>query len=238
MKEVIGLLIFIVIATITIFLVVDKRIGSTLTIILLVFSVISGLAAANYDIIKKLKWKDFELELEAVKSDIKDLRIQIQQSLTLKQQISTTVNNIMKVEKEIANIKEAIHQHYSAFKTELFKKEDLGKKMMVFPNPANPNNSSLIYFELEDIPENNSVIVSCQTGVAPSSVYDVNANIITLKHDVREKNFMKDNNAFYEIKYVPTFTVNKNLYSVKDMKFQPLEEGEFHAEHPLKENKN
>ena len=60
MKEITALLIFIVIATITIYLSVEKRINIHLTIVFLIFAILAGLAAANYDIVKRLKWKDFE----------------------------------------------------------------------------------------------------------------------------------------------------------------------------------
>lgn len=73
MKEIIGLLVFICIAIVAIYLSVAKRIDYKLTLVLLLFSILAGFTVANYDIIKRLKWGDFELEtakkeLEGVKN--------------------------------------------------------------------------------------------------------------------------------------------------------------------------
>lgn len=62
MKEVIGLIIFLSFSIIIIYLAVNKQIGTGLASILLGFSILSGFGIANYDLIKKIKWKDIEIE--------------------------------------------------------------------------------------------------------------------------------------------------------------------------------
>jgi hypothetical protein len=222
MKEVIGLLIFIGIFVITIFLYVDRKINTNFACFLLLFSIAAGLAAANYDILKRFKLAFFELE--TVKKNVQSLKTDVKQTLDLKQTISTTVNNIVKVEKEIANIKEAIHQQYAAFKKEEFKQNDIGKRIAVYPNPVESGKFSIIFFELESIPEENSVEIMDNTGMhAPSNTYDVNSNIISFNQaGVTMDNFLKGSNAFYIIKYIPDAISSKKMLTIGDLKIIPV----------------
>lgn len=77
MKEIIGLLVFICIAIVTIYLSVAKRIDYKITLVLLLFSILAGFTVANYDIIKRFKWGDFELETAISKIEgVKNCAIQ------------------------------------------------------------------------------------------------------------------------------------------------------------------
>ena len=62
MREVLALTIFIVISFIAIRLAIAKKIGNVLTSILLGFSLVTLFLITNNDFIKRLKWKDFEIE--------------------------------------------------------------------------------------------------------------------------------------------------------------------------------
>jgi hypothetical protein len=62
MREVLALTIFIVISFIAIRLAIAKKIGNVLTSILLGFSLLTLFLITNNDFIKRLKWKDFEIE--------------------------------------------------------------------------------------------------------------------------------------------------------------------------------
>ena len=70
MKVTIGLLIFVCITAITIHLAVSKRINGKLTLLFLSFAVISGFVAANYDVIKHLKFGSEGVEIETAKREI------------------------------------------------------------------------------------------------------------------------------------------------------------------------
>jgi hypothetical protein len=84
-KEIIALLIFICVATVTIYLSVIKHIDTRLTVILLAFSILGGLAAANFDVIRRFKWKEFEIEafehqVTSVKEEaLQEMRKQVQE---------------------------------------------------------------------------------------------------------------------------------------------------------------
>ena len=77
MKEIIALIIFLSFSIITVYLAVNNQISESLTCIILGFSILSGLAIANYDIVKKFKWKYMEIEtferkVDKIKKDALD----------------------------------------------------------------------------------------------------------------------------------------------------------------------
>lgn len=62
MKEIIALLVSLSLAVWTIYSAVTRRINVKLATLFLVVSLIAGLAIANYDVIKTIKWMDLEIE--------------------------------------------------------------------------------------------------------------------------------------------------------------------------------
>jgi hypothetical protein len=83
-KEILALLVFLPIVGLTIYLAVKKRIGNALTTVLLVFSLLAGLAIANYDSIGRAKWEFpgfslFRDEVSQVKSEaLQDLQKEVE----------------------------------------------------------------------------------------------------------------------------------------------------------------
>ena len=114
MKETTGLSVFICIAVITIYLSVAKRIDYKLTLALLLFSILAGFAVANYDIIKRLKWGNFELETAKQKlqditnsgiQKIKDeVRTQKESMELVIRDANTTANEIKEQKEEVNNL--------------------------------------------------------------------------------------------------------------------------------------
>jgi len=166
-------------------------------------------------------------EINAQKEEIKDLKLQLEQTVNLEQTITTTVNNVTKVEKEIVDIKEVIHQLYSGFITEKFKKEDLNKKVKVFENPLYPGGKSVvIFFELESIAEENSVRVSANRGMAPFGSYRVRQNTIALREEIKKEDVLKQEADRYLIRYIPSEEKGE-IYTVEGMEFEELEDGRY-----------
>jgi len=166
-----------------------------------------------------------------------ELKSKTEQVLALNQKLSQNIIVVNKIEKEIVNIKEAIHQQYASFKVELFKEEDLDKKVRVFPNPVSPNNKSIIFFELGNISEKNSVTIADRFGVAPSTSYDANANLIILRRDIVKDKLFKEKGDYYEIKYIPISSSDERLKKVKDMEFQLLEDSKYNVNFNFKDGK-
>lgn len=83
-KEILALLVFLPIVSLTIYLALKRQIGKALTAVLLVFSLLAGLAIANYDFIGKAKWEFpgfslFRDEVSQVKSEaLQDLQKEVE----------------------------------------------------------------------------------------------------------------------------------------------------------------
>jgi len=80
MKEIIALVVFFMVCSLTIVLAVRRHIGSSLAAVFLVFSLIAGLGIANYDLLRDVKWEVpgislFRNEANQVKEEVlEDLR--------------------------------------------------------------------------------------------------------------------------------------------------------------------
>ena len=62
MKEIICILFLVCFGVVTLYLSVKKQIDTKLTAFFLIFSLLGSFLIANYDIIKKVKYKDLEIE--------------------------------------------------------------------------------------------------------------------------------------------------------------------------------
>lgn len=114
MKEVIALIIFSSFAIVTFYLAGTKQIGPALTSIFLVFSILAGLGAANYDLVKKLEWKSLKIEtFERKVNEIADdaiLRIQDEverQSTTIK----NLTENAEETKREMEQLNESLYRY-------------------------------------------------------------------------------------------------------------------------------
>jgi chromosome segregation ATPase len=76
MKLTIGLLIFVIVTAITMYLAVKKRIDNKLSFIFLTFAIIAGFVTANYDVVGYLKLgrEGLEVETQAAKRQIGDAK--------------------------------------------------------------------------------------------------------------------------------------------------------------------
>lgn len=72
MKELIALVIFLSLVIFAIFMAVTKKIDRVLTSIILCFSIISGISIANYDIVKRYRWGNIEVEI--AKKEINEVK--------------------------------------------------------------------------------------------------------------------------------------------------------------------
>jgi hypothetical protein len=147
---------------------------------------------------------------------VRNLRHEIQPVIEMKPQIVNVINNITKVEKEVANLNEVIHQHYAAFETEVFGKSDIGQRMAVLP--AVLPKDALIYFVLQKIPEVNSVQITGSSGrVAPANTYTVLSNIITLRRDIKVDGILEEGGRFYAVRYVPDAVSGEKIRNLQDI---------------------
>ncbi len=110
MKLIIALLVFICVASTTIYLSVTKKIVLKLTLILLGFSIISGFVIANYDVIKKFKWLDV-VEVETAINTIKDSAIkEIKSEIdTQKESIKLLISNANATSDKVKKQKDSLN---------------------------------------------------------------------------------------------------------------------------------
>jgi hypothetical protein len=155
-------------------------------------------------------------EINKTKQEINDINVKIAQAISLKQEVSQTVNLITKVEKEMVNLKETIHAQGALYKIENFTKKDIGNKVIILPNPQSPNDSSIILIELANNPEKNSIQIYKQTGNAvPPSAIDVVENIISIKASKETAyKLLGEERDMVTVKYLPNFTSSGKVKTV------------------------
>jgi hypothetical protein len=93
-------------------------------------------------------------EITGITNRIANLQVRVNQAVSMKQEVSQTVNVITKVEKEIANIKEAINQLYSRLRVEVFRPSQVGDQ---FCGWAYSNKASWVALRLHGCPVQGSV---------------------------------------------------------------------------------
>jgi hypothetical protein len=111
MKTLVALIVFVIIAGLTIYLAVTKKIGPGLTTILLVFSLAAGSVIDNHDLIKKLKLWGMEVETakreitEAKESAIKEIMTEVKEQ---KESIQLLMSNAKETHEKMEKQKESL----------------------------------------------------------------------------------------------------------------------------------
>lgn len=161
---------------------------------------------------------------------IKTLEKNMDTVIKIEPKITTIINNITKVEKEIANIHEAMHQYFANRQTEVFRKEDVGKKVKVFPHPILKESGYVVFIELKNIPEPNSVEISTESGVRGSTTTLPFRNI--LGHKVRGdvEDFLTGDGTFFSVRYYPNLEANLSLCTVDGMEYTGTESNTFDSD--------
>lgn len=83
MREIIGFLFAVCFGTVTVYLVATKQIDIKTTVACLVFAILGGVLIPNHDVIKKIRWRDLEIEtferqVMAVKEEaLEEIRIDV-----------------------------------------------------------------------------------------------------------------------------------------------------------------
>lgn len=132
MKEIIALIVFLSFAIVTIYLATTKQIDAKLTIVFIIFSLLAGFLIANYDFIKRFKWKDVELEtfqrdvttvkeqaLDEIRKEVEDQKQSIKFLITnandtrdklelQKKAVESLIETVKKTEKSVDTQKETV----------------------------------------------------------------------------------------------------------------------------------
>ncbi len=159
----------------------------------------------------------------------KDLEVAINNSNTLsvenKNEVKIINQSVTKVEKEIANINETIHQFISAIINEVFRKDDENIKIKLIPIPELENKSASLFFMLNKIPQPKSIKIITNKGVVvPYTTLRTNKNIIMVNISGLSTLF-PDNKDYYEVSYIPDFFEKKPLLSLEDIEIEKVDKG-------------
>ena len=151
-----------------------------------------------------------------------NLSRKIQPVIEMKPQINNVINNITKVEKEIANLHEILKQQDALRKTEIFFRiRDLDKKVKIVPpNAATPKAAGTLIIELAKIPFKNSVVVGTQSkNFAPSSII-VERNIIKIPFRGEVQGILDHDTDFISVAYFPDLENHEDLLSIDGMTYE------------------
>ncbi len=159
----------------------------------------------------------------------KDLEVAINNSNTLsvenKNEVKIINQSVTKVEKEIANINETIHQFISAIINEVFRKDDENIKIKLIPFTELENKSASLFFMLNKIPQPKSIKIITNKGVVvPYTTLRTNKNIIMVNISGLSTLF-PDNKDYYEVSYIPDFFEKKPLLSLEDIEIEKVDKG-------------
>jgi hypothetical protein len=168
----------------------------------------------------------------------KELEIAVRNSNTLRvsnqNQVKIINQSITKVEKEIANIREAIHEYYNEIVTEVFRQQDRGNKMKLIPIPGQEGQSAL-FFMLNKIPEPNSIRIITHRGTSvPLTTLRISRNIVMVQISGLSELF-PGSSDYVEVSYTPNFFAIRPLFTLEDIEMIKVTEGRF--DFKLKENR-
>jgi hypothetical protein len=142
---------------------------------------------------------------------ITDLKAEFRNSI--QSDIKIVNQSVTRVEKEIANVKEAVHNIYEMVERETFHKED--------------ENVRIKLVNLSRIPEVNSIRITNQQGInVPFSTMRPVRNIVGIQIRKIPELFANEK-WFYEVSYIPDFSADEPLYSLDGMTVVKVSEGKF-----------
>jgi hypothetical protein len=143
------------------------------------------------------KLADTKQQVSVLTNQLAELKIDVRQYTSMKQEVSQTVNVITKVEKEIGDIKEAINAFYRLASGDIFRAKDKGRLVQCFTT----NGLTFVYFELKHIPLPESVLITHRRGAYSPFTYSNTRNIVELRLVGDEALSLKDDEDFCFIRY-------------------------------------
>jgi len=180
---------------------------------------------------------NFIQRMNALEKELDNVQINLKQAISMKQEVQQTVNIITRVEKEIANMKEATKELYGMYSGELFQKKELGDKAQIFDYGT----GRAVVLELSNIPIGKSVLITHRRGiVSPAACYIVNNTVLIRMEDALENIFNNDKEYFF-VTYCKDLSSKSELLTVKDMKYEGTQENPnkaFYKKKLLENNKN
>ena len=146
---------------------------------------------------------------------------QIAPIIKMEPKIVNVIENVTRVEKEIANLNEMVRQQNQLWKNETFKKSDLDIRVKKINRPSTTKATTLssIIFELKNVPLSNSLIVSNERGMMPPNTLEVYRNIVRLKYFGSVDYELDRETDFFNIKYLPDMENTEKPFTIIGMTY-------------------
>lgn len=154
-------------------------------------------------------------EISAITNQLATLNVQVLNTVAMKQEVSQTVTLVTKVEKEIADIREAIKQFYAHSRGDLFCQKDNGGRVKIF----NTNNVTVVYFQLKEIPVPESIVLTHKHGTSSPVTYSTFRNIVQYRCDSKPGEILNSDSEFYFIRYFKDDFTTETPISIEAMKY-------------------
>ena len=154
-------------------------------------------------------------KVTAISAQLAELKVDVRQAVSLKQEVSQTVNVITKVEREIADMKEAIGEFYNLSSGEAFRAKDKGGRVQTFTT----NGLTFVYFELQKIPLQQSISITHRQGAYSPLTYSMHRNIVDLRLVGNEAKSLRTDEDFCFIRYHHDPFAEASPVTTKDMVF-------------------
>ena len=160
---------------------------------------------------------DLVTNTQELKVDVENaLKLTNQLSIENKNEVKIINQNVTKVEKEIANLRETIEQFYDDSKGEVFVQKDKGIKVKVFELEE----ISVVYFELQHIPIENSIEITTEYMALSPATYKSFHNIVSMRTRGKASSILESERSFFYIRYHRNFSNEKPLLSLEGMRFE------------------
>lgn len=163
-----------------------------------------------------IKLAKTEEQLQAVSNKLTRMELHIFNSIT----VTNIINNITKIEKELAGMQEAIRDFHNYARKEVFGKHDLERRIKIFST----NGVTCVYFELDHIPWPESVkIYNARSDFFAPQTFNCNWNIIELRLKGDSDQSLQTKDDFYCIKYHRNPYNEEPLRTIQDMRFDGID---------------
>ena len=169
------------------------------------------------------KAKDAEASADDANEQIIGLKAEVRNSI--QNDIKIVNQSVTRVEKEIANIKEAVHNIFEMVERETFFEEDENVRIKLV-KLSDDFHAALM--RLSKIPEVNSIRITNRRGInVPLTTMRPQRNIVGVQLGGEITKLFSTEKWFYEVSYIPDFSEDKPLYSLDDITVVKIDKNEF-----------
>jgi len=164
----------------------------------------------------------------ALSNQVAELSLDFDQTIIITQQLHQTFNQITKVEKEVVDLTARLNTLYRAQKRAWFMEADRGQRFQAFGGEF----GTVVYFELDQIPIENSVDVSSHRGTRSPFVWNCFRNVVAYRCNTPPDEFIDDPQEFFYLRYWRDPDATNELLTVRGMTYKGTKGDPLNADFP------